>query len=105
MLPLRHWIDRQLLGHRVNLEVAREQRLTFMRRLTRVRPHMTLAAEELNDRLLNLYETSAERWHHVDGLFDGSKYYFTGLVHRVLALHARTEEHTSELQSLMIHSY
>lgn len=84
--PLRYFIDRLALRHKLKTEYEYEQRKVLRQLIGRYHGRMLEAAEALNHRLWNLYENQGKGWLEVGGDYADpeSPYYFRTTVYRFL---------------------
>ncbi len=84
-IPLKYWIDKRSLRHRLKMEYEQKQRADLRRLITRYLGRMIEAASNFNYRMWNLYEgPEKEAYLKVDADFSRENYYLDSMVHRFL---------------------
>jgi hypothetical protein len=84
--PLRYFIDKRALQHKLDAEYEYEQRKELRRLIGRYHGRILEAADAWHHRMRNLYKHEHEGWLDVDGDYANAGYYFRSTVYRFLVL-------------------
>jgi hypothetical protein len=96
--PLRYFINKRALRHKLSTEYEYEQRKRLRELVGRYHGRLIEAAERLNYRMWNLYANEPKGWLSVDGDFTRPEkhYYFASTVYRFLSVMALVRRFESE---------
>ncbi len=96
--PLRYWIDKLSLTHKLRSEYTYEQRKKWKDLVGRYKGRMLQTSEDLNHRIWNLYSNERYGWLRIGGRRSriGYGYYFTTFVHRFISVYATIRQFERE---------
>lgn len=83
--------DKNFLVFKLDTEHKYEERKKVKDTLSKNKVHLLNACEQLNHRLLNLNENHNKKWHHVDGDYQSTGYYFISSIYRIAHVYAQIE--------------
>jgi hypothetical protein len=82
--PLKYWLEKKALRHRLATEYEYQQRKNLRDLITKYRGRLVEAGEALNHRIWNFYRNEPHHWLDASGRYADSGYYFRSWAYRLL---------------------